>query len=72
MNNSSPKKPFDSYMKYSGMAFQFIGAALIGLLLGRWLDKKFGLSRPIFTVVLSLFFVLSSMVMVVRQLMRNK
>lgn len=71
-SNTSPKRPFDSYLKYSGMAFQFLGAAIAGLLLGKWLDKTFSMKSPVFTVSLSLFFVAASLVLVIRELLKKK
>jgi len=58
-------------MKYSGLAFQFLAAILIGVLIGKWLDKKFETSTPIFTALTSLFFVIASLVLVIRDLLKK-
>jgi F0F1-type ATP synthase assembly protein I len=37
----SSEKPYKSYVKYSGIAFQMIAIIVIGALLGKFLDKTF-------------------------------
>jgi len=54
------------------MAFQFLGAIVIGVLLGKWLDKKFATSSPVFTITFSLLFVIASLVLVIRDLLKEK
>lgn len=73
MSNLQPskKKPSNDYLKYSGMAFQFLGAILIGVFIGQWLDKKFSTEKPVFTIALSLFFVIASLVLTVRNLLKK-
>lgn len=53
------------------MAFQFLGAIVMGLLLGKWLDKKFATEQPLFTIFFSLFFMIASLVLVVRDLLKK-
>lgn len=38
---------FQNYSKYSGMAFQLLGAILIGTYLGLWIDSKMQNKLPI-------------------------
>lgn len=74
-NQSSKKKPFDAYVKYSTAGFQMLGAVLIGFFLGSWLDKKFPLmdnGTPIFTALCSLVFVGIAMYLFIRQVTREK
>ncbi len=44
----------------------------MGVLLGKWLDRKFETSTPVFTAIVSLFFVIASLVLVIRDLLRKK
>ncbi|MDZ4845944.1 MAG: AtpZ/AtpI family protein [Chitinophagales bacterium] len=73
MSNLPPskKKPSNDYLKYSGMAFQFLGAILLGVFLGQWLDRKFNTEKPVFTITLSLFFVIASLVLTVKDLLKK-
>jgi hypothetical protein len=57
--------------KYGGMAFQLLGACLAGAFIGRWLDAKLQMERPLFAVFLTLFFMLGSLYALYRQLLRD-
>lgn len=54
------------------MAFQLFGACLVGALLGRWLDARMHLDRPLWAVLLTVLFMLASLYMLYRQLLRDK
>ncbi|MBK6932969.1 MAG: AtpZ/AtpI family protein [Saprospirales bacterium] len=56
------------WAKYSGLAFQLLGACLAGVLTGRWLDAKMQLDRPLFAVFLTVFFMIASLISLYRQL----
>jgi F0F1-type ATP synthase assembly protein I len=58
--------------KYSGMAFQLLGACLAGVFIGRWIDAKMQYERPAFAVFLTVLFMVASLVALTRQLMREK
>lgn len=49
------------FAKYSGLAFQIGFIILLGALAGKYLDKRFHLQKPIFTLVLSLFSVFAAL-----------
>ncbi|WP_237144393.1 AtpZ/AtpI family protein [Pontibacter pamirensis] len=53
------------YVKYSGMAFQMIGAMVLAALAGRWLDGYTGTEKPWFTIVLLLVAVVGTMVLTI-------
>ncbi len=53
------------------MAFQFFGACLVGALLGRWLDDRMQLERPLWTVLLTVLFMLAALYALYRQLLRD-
>lgn len=53
------------YVKYSGMAFQMIGALVLAAFAGRWLDDYAGNDKPWFTIVLLLVAVIATMVLTI-------
>ncbi|HRI61086.1 MAG TPA: AtpZ/AtpI family protein [Saprospiraceae bacterium] len=57
--------------KYSGMAFQLLGACLAGVFLGRWLDAKMHAERPTWAVFLTILFMLGALYGLYRQLLRD-
>lgn len=66
MPNPSSKKPqFDSYMKYSGMAFQLFAGIFLGVWGGIKLDAWLN-TKPWFTVILSLFGIAAGMYSVLK------
>lgn len=74
-NQSSKRKPFNDYVKYTTAGFQMLGAVLIGFFLGSWLDKKFPVmddGTPVLTAVFSLIFVGIAMYIFIRQVTREK
>lgn len=50
------KKATKSYLKYSGLAFQMATYVIVGLLIGKQLDKYFELERPLLTAGCMLLF----------------
>lgn len=44
------------YARYTGMAFQMGAIIAIGILLGQFLDKRFGVDPPYFTILGSVIF----------------
>lgn len=69
----SKKKPFDDYIRYSGIAFQMLGIILLGWFIGSRLDKWIDTETesPIFTAISLLVFVIIAIVIVIRQLLNN-
>ena len=54
-NQKKPSsKGVQNFAKYSGLAFQMIGAILLPALGGMKLDKLTGWDTPVFTIILSL------------------
>ncbi|MCB0494909.1 MAG: AtpZ/AtpI family protein [Cyclobacteriaceae bacterium] len=68
--NSSKKKqkPLKNYLQFTGLAFQIAAALLIGYWIGHWLDNKSGAEKPWFTVGFMVFFLIATMVRVIREL----
>jgi len=56
------------YLKYSGIAFQMIGAMVLAAWGGRKLDAHFQTQNPWFTIVLLVLAVIGSMVLVILSL----
>jgi F0F1-type ATP synthase assembly protein I len=66
------KSGIEAAAKYSGLVFQLLGACLVGVFAGRWLDARFQLERPLFAVSLTVLFVLGSLYALFRQLLQDK
>lgn len=48
----APKRKPNRFLKYSGLAAEMIGAAVLGGLGGHWLDKQLDWGFPLFTILL--------------------
>jgi F0F1-type ATP synthase assembly protein I len=60
------------YVKYSGMAFQMIGALVIAAYAGMKLDDYAGNENPWFTVALLLIAVIATTVLTIVSITKNK
>lgn len=70
-NTPSDKQKGDHikpYLKYSGLAFQMIGAMVLAAFAGMKLDDYFDTQNPWFTIVLLVVAVVASMVLVILSL----
>ncbi len=65
------KSAIKATAKYSGMALELLGACLAGAFIGRWLDAKMGLERPLFAVFLTIFFLFAAFYLIYKQLMKD-
>lgn len=73
MSQPEDQKPeredaFKSYLKYSGLAFQMIGAMVLAAWGGSKLDALMGNETPWMTIVLLVVAVVASMVLVILSL----
>ena len=69
--SSVPKKKANAYMKYSGMAFQ-MGAIIIAFTyLGQWLDGKYAMETPYWTVGFSLLGVFIALYYLIKDVINN-
>ncbi|SES11111.1 Putative F0F1-ATPase subunit Ca2+/Mg2+ transporter [Gracilibacillus ureilyticus] len=50
MTTPDRKKPYQGFAVYSRIISQLAGAPLVGLLIGRWLDKQFS-TTPLLLVI---------------------
>ena len=64
------KSAIKDWAKYSGLAFQLLGACLAGVFIGRWLDAKMQLERPLWAVFLTVLFMVAALYSLYRQLTR--
>jgi hypothetical protein len=55
-NKGKVKKKSDSYLKYSGIAFQLAGLMIIGIFLGKKLDAWLQFEKPFMTMALIMIF----------------
>jgi F0F1-type ATP synthase assembly protein I len=65
------KKSFQNYSKYSGMAFQLLGAILFGTFIGQWIDNKMQNTTQIATAICSLLGVIVGTYLAIKDLIRN-
>ncbi|MCS6929501.1 MAG: AtpZ/AtpI family protein [Saprospiraceae bacterium] len=64
-----PKRsPLLEWMRYSGIAFELLGACLAGMLVGRWMDTWLELEQPTWSVVLTVLFMIAAVVSLYRKL----
>lgn len=57
--------------KYSGMGVQLFGSCLLGALVGRWLDEKYHMERPLFAVFLTVLFLFAALYSIYKQLLKD-
>lgn len=72
MNQKSPQKQYNNYLRYSGIGLQLFATVFLGTYLGFWLDKHFDTQKPIFSIVLGALSVVLGIVFVTRELLKNK
>ena len=63
---------FKGYLKYSGLAFQMIGAMVLAAWAGSKLDERMGNKNPWMTIVLLVVAVVASMVLVIVSLNKKQ
>ena len=65
------QKAAKTYMKYSGMAFQMVAYIIVGILLGKQLDKYFETDRPYLTALCAILFLTAYFVKLVTDLSKK-
>lgn len=66
------KEGVKPYLKYSGMAFQMIGALVLAAFAGMKLDDYFKTENPWFTIVFMLVAVVATMILVIVSLNKKE
>ncbi|MDR2011146.1 MAG: AtpZ/AtpI family protein [Bacteroidales bacterium] len=67
VNFEKGKSTLNKFIRYSTLAFEMGAIIGIGTYAGYWIDKKFSFETPVFTIILSLFSVFSSLYLVIKQ-----
>jgi F0F1-type ATP synthase assembly protein I len=67
-----PVRKVSNYLKYSGMAFQMVGTMLVGIFVGRWLDRTLGTSQPYFTALCALLFTGAAVYLVLKDFLAKQ
>lgn len=70
-NHNQDTNRRNTYLRYSGLAFQILAAIFLGIWGGYQLDQWIGLKYPVFTIVFSLAALLGAMVYLVKSLPKN-
>lgn len=66
------QKPFNSYLKYSGLAIQMAVTIYLGNLLGKYIDKIAESGSDVFTKIITLLAVFLSMFIIIRQVIKSQ
>jgi F0F1-type ATP synthase assembly protein I len=69
--NPDKKDNLKSYMRYSGLAFQMIGALVIAAYGGKKLDEYMGNKNPWATIILMVLAVVASVYLVIVSVIKN-
>lgn len=72
MENPQLKKPLNSYIKYTGIAFQMAATIAIFTLIGYWIDAHYEHDKPIVTLILMLIGTGISIFTLIKQLGSEK
>lgn len=70
-SSQKEQKQYNNFLKYSGLAIQMGVTVYLGNLLGVYLDERFQNSNDVFSKVVTLFAVFLSIIMVIRQVIRD-
>jgi ATP synthase protein I len=73
MNSSdNNNQKANQWMKYSGLAFQFLALIGVGVWIGQWLDTKMANKTPICTIGLSILMLCGAMYKMIKDVMAEK
>ena len=64
----NPKKRSSSFalLRYTDIAFRMGATIALGTWLGKWLDGKMGMTKPIFLLIMSMLAITTAIYMVIR------
>ncbi|WP_448520591.1 AtpZ/AtpI family protein [Rhodoflexus sp.] len=71
MPSSKPQKQRNSYLRYSGMAFELAGALVLGYWAGRWVDTFFELPKSFGTMFCMMLCLFAALFHILRSLIKN-
>lgn len=77
IKNNQPEKPKKtssavSLLRYTDIAFRMGATIALGTWIGKWLDVKMGMTKPIFLPVLAMFAIVGAIYMVIRDATKIK
>jgi ATP synthase protein I len=55
------------YVQFSGLAFQIVAIVVLGVLVGKWLDKYLGNEKEYATIFTTLFSIVSSLYYLIKK-----
>ena len=65
------KKRYNSYLKYSSLAFQMLGTIALGVFLGKYVDEKID-GNGLWLALISVFFVIVAIYIGIKDLISKK
>ena len=71
-NRKNHQSSLNSYVKYTGLAFQMIAIILVGVIGGIQLDKVVPMEFPLFTVLFTILSVIFSMYYAIKDFIKMK
>jgi len=69
---NKPKKRLNSYIQYSGAAFQMAITIYLGVVIGQYLDKKYPNGNQLYTIIFTLVFVLIALYLLVKKIIMEQ
>ena len=66
------QKKADILVRYAGLATELIAGLVIGVYLGGWLDKKMGLVKPVWLLLLPLLLLMVLLIKLIRDTSTDK
>jgi len=66
------KQIINKFARYTSLAFEMGIIIFAGAFVGNWLDKKYNLEKPYFTMILSLIAIFVSLFLIIKQLKNEK
>ena len=66
-----PKKPHNTFIRFTGLAIEMGATIYVGSLLGKWLDERYPNPDGLYTKIVTLVAVFLAMYLVISQVMKN-
>ncbi len=71
VQNENQRQSRNALARYSGMAFQIGGSVVIGVVVGKWLDKQFEAHHDVFTILFSILGVFAGLYLVIKDIIKK-
>ena len=66
MSPQPKQKPINTWLKYSGLAFQMFFLLLFAWFIGGWIDHKMALTKPVFALSLMVLFLVGFFIKLIK------